>query len=197
MVELEVYAYAVTSAITLALLIAANAYILRPALVGRLRDKLFDLRRELFLLVAEKRLSATHPVYLRLRTTINGLIATAEEVSLSRLMVALIARRRYGHLYPPLTEMLSTADPELQEKLTKAHMRIGSIVFLHVLCVSPISTAAVFGAVLAKVLGQAIVKRGEAREDVVTSARTRATVKAVSAAEALSEDCGALTPAAV
>jgi hypothetical protein len=131
---------------------AAFQYIFLPALVDGLRDRLFEIRRDLFVLVMNGDLAPTDMSYVSLRRSLNGFIRYAERITFIRGFVAPIAamfampsssavsyrsRRRVADIH----DFSGVSNPELQARLRALHDRMATAVVLHVFISSPIAWA--------------------------------------------------------
>jgi hypothetical protein len=119
-----------------------------PALVDGLRDRLFDIRRDLFLLVAERKLAANDPAYLSLRRTSNAVIAFAERITFLRgaigPLVAMRLRkttwRAADHSHRRDLDMLAAIQDDDARKIMAAlHRRTNVAIALHVFVSSPLA----------------------------------------------------------
>ncbi len=129
-------------------LVLVFQYIYLPTLVDGFRDRLFGIRRELLLLVAQERLPANDPAYVALRHTINGFVRYAERVTFLRgvfipTLVMLISSKRerkiVARLGVPDHTLTKTSDPNVKEKLRELEYRAQKATALHVLASSPIA----------------------------------------------------------
>jgi hypothetical protein len=129
---------------------AAFQYVFLPALVDGLRDRLFEIRRDLFLLVVKGDLAPTDPSYVSLRRSLNGFIRFAERITFIRGFIAPVAamstmrssgavsdrsRQRMADMH----DFSRVTNPELQAKLRTLHDRMATAVVLHVFLSSPIA----------------------------------------------------------
>lgn len=111
-----------------------------PTLHEGFRQKIFFLRRQLFMLVAHGKLSPQDLAYTRLRSTMNGLLRFAERLSLGRLFL-------HGVIFRPETKnYVETMDlrlAEIRDDLTKKELiaireKVGYIIIWHVFFTSPL-----------------------------------------------------------
>lgn len=80
----------VHGAFSILLLLAAVQYVYIPTLVEEYRQRIFDLRKRLFLLVADKRIEPTHPAYTQVRNQLNGFLQMAARITFSRLVLGVV-----------------------------------------------------------------------------------------------------------
>jgi hypothetical protein len=134
--------------LSLLTLVLVFQYIYLPTLVDGFRDRLFSIRRELLLLVAQERLPVTDPAYVALRKTINGFIRYAERVTFLRgvfipaLVMSISSRRErlFAARQTTLDHTLTkTSDPDVREKLREIEYRAAKATSLHVLASSPVA----------------------------------------------------------
>jgi hypothetical protein len=72
------------------------AFAYRQYRIDLLRQRLFRVRDELFNEAAAERIDFNSPAYGMMRTTLNGMIQFAHELSLIRLVIMFIAQRLFG-----------------------------------------------------------------------------------------------------
>ena len=109
-------------------------YCLKEQRVDTFREKLFDLRKELFLLAASGSISFESRSYIDLRNLINGMLRHAHRISFSASFVA----SRMADLDPAPAnhfaawhESLSSLAPEVQAHLRSIHLRMGRAYINH------------------------------------------------------------------
>ena len=139
----------VLSLVTLVLIISRGVV---PQLVAEFRSDLFDIRRELFLLMAKGRIPASSPAYVRLRNSLNGLLKRAEEVNgvwavVAAIIATLRARDQQRILWRTLTELGRVKDESVRADLIILHARTQDAIGRHlrrIRWLSPILLAATF-----------------------------------------------------
>lgn len=139
-------------AIGLFLLIAAFQWILLPTLVDGFRQRVFNLRREMFLLVANGKISPEEPAYTHLRSTMNGVIRFAKHLTFLRLLLHGTLFRKYTLAYSQRlkADLASISNSALRQQLIQFRLRLGQEIIRHVLFISPI--AWVFALVISPLL---------------------------------------------
>jgi len=125
----------------IAILVFRNVFL--PAMVAALRQDIFELRRELFLLMAHGEIECTHPAYTRVRALLNGLLRFAERVTFMDFIVVYFAwfkagRPREG--YDTVQAAIMASAPS--EKLLRIQNRVGQLVIKHAIFTSPVAWAA-------------------------------------------------------
>jgi hypothetical protein len=135
------------------ILVLVFQYVYLPTLVDGFRDRLFSIRRELLLLVAQERLPTNDPSYLAMRQTINGFVRHAERVTFLRgvfipaivMLISSTRERQVVRQILPDHMLTKTSDPDVQATLRELEYRLEKATALHVLASSPIAwIAAVF-----------------------------------------------------
>ena len=125
----------------------AFQYLFLPTCVDGLRDRLFGIRRELFMMVVSGEVSADDPAYVSLRRSLNAIIRVAERVTFVRgylaPAVALLIRRGRGGR-EQIKEKHDAAfarveNVEVRQALLKLHEKLAHAVAIHVLVSSPIA----------------------------------------------------------
>jgi hypothetical protein len=95
-----------------------------PAIIDHFRQDLFALRRELFLMMADGKIEPTHPAYVRLRSTMNGLLRFAERVSLVRVTLTMMSLRPLPRR--KTQDLIETCeDDEVRAKLEEINSNVG------------------------------------------------------------------------
>lgn len=137
----ETVAVAVRLTIALLGLVAVVQLMLLPHCAAVFRQKMFGLRRRLFLLMVDGHINASDPVYTRLRTSLNGLIRTAERITFLR--VVLIAA-----LFANTTKTYRETDAAAIDAITNEHTRkqicalrdeMYDVIVRHVIFTSPLA----------------------------------------------------------
>lgn len=101
----------------------------RQYTIDRFRQKLFDLRADLFDYALTGEVSFNAHEYIRLRNVLNSMIRFAHEVSFVRLAGAVVWERFNPVIatLPGFTEELKSSDlpPRVKQKLKETHSRLG------------------------------------------------------------------------
>lgn len=126
---------------TLLLLLGAFQLILLPSLMDEFRQRIFCLRRELFLLVSEGDVDPSTPAYTHLRTTMNGVLRFTERLTVLRLLLHGTLFRNETRAYSQKLhrELSLVEDDRLREKLMVFRRRLGQEIIRHVLVISPLA----------------------------------------------------------
>jgi len=102
-----------------------------------LRDRLFDLRHELFAMAERKEIAFEHPAYSMLRVQFNRMLARAHRIT--GLMLLVRAPQRIENPRQRWLESLTTLPAETQQKLMNIEERMGVAVVWHLIVGSPIT----------------------------------------------------------
>lgn len=158
-------AWVIRLGLSLVALLLAYRLMLRQTLIETFRQDVFQLRREMFLLVVHKKIEPTHPAYTRLRMTMNGAISLAETITLDRLLAWMV------FFEPPpadldIDALIDTVeDAEARDGLRKAHRGLGRTIFAHLLMSTPVMWP-VLGIAVLVVLAKSTAGRIAGRIDV-------------------------------
>jgi hypothetical protein len=126
----------------LALAMLAFRYVFMPAMVAAMRQDVFEMRRELFLMVARGKIEPTHPAYTRLRGTLNGLLRFAERVTFLDLVAAYISWKAAGSPQAEFAELEETIpEPSVREDFSRMSLGVGGLVVKHSILISPLAWA--------------------------------------------------------
>lgn len=125
-----------------------------PLFVAEFRHELFALRRDLFLFMAQGEIAPNHPAYARMRTTINGLLYRAEDLTGLNLIVSLAIAQREAHraVRSTAAEIRRTSDPRARAHLMEIHDRMSIAIVRHLQRIRFISPVLSLVWVLGKVL---------------------------------------------
>lgn len=116
-----------------ALVFIALYRVIFPGLVADFRHELFALRRQLFLYMAKGNIEPNHPAYVRLRSTINGLLFRAEFVTGLQLLVSAFVAVKYADRYVRRTgaEIRHISDREAKTAMLGFHGELNRILARH------------------------------------------------------------------
>jgi len=124
----------------------AFQHILLSTLVDGFRDRLFALRRELFLLVADSKIAPTDLAYVSFRRHLNGMIRFAERITFMRLaFTGIFVWWRFGaegmrSMHDSeLRAFDSIPDVEVRDALKRIHRKMSVAGALHIFASSPIA----------------------------------------------------------
>ncbi|HXM02026.1 MAG TPA: hypothetical protein VN939_05455 [Chthoniobacterales bacterium] len=129
-------------------------YCWRPYRLDSLRDKLFELRYELFAIAEKGEISFNHPGYRLLHTHLNRMLGRAHR--LTGLMLLLRAPEQIDNPRLRWLESLETLPSGTQKKLMDIEHRMGFAVIRHVIIGSPITIFIL----LSGIIGMLIRKKG-------------------------------------
>lgn len=115
-------------------------YLLLPTLVDEFRQKVFALRRELFLLMADHRLPYSEPAYTRLRATMNAQLRYAERLTMGRLLVSALVSRSAAKEYRArqLQDIDAITNHEVRLAIEDIRQRLSIAIAIHLVLASPI-----------------------------------------------------------
>lgn len=121
--------------------IAAFQWMLFPTLTDDFRQRMFRLRRDMFLLIVDNSLAPAEPAYTQLRSTINGILLYAERLTLGRLLLhgAIFREQTQAYAKKLREDLAQVQDPVIREQLAEFRLRIGQEIIRHVITISPIA----------------------------------------------------------
>jgi hypothetical protein len=128
-------------------------YCWRSQRLDALRDKLFEVRHELFTMAERKEIAFEHPAYRLLRAQVNRMLARAHK--LTGLMLLLRAPERTENPRQRWIESLTTVPEETRQKLQAIEDRMGVAVIRHVIVGSPFTVLIL----LCGMIGSAMIRR--------------------------------------
>lgn len=125
-------------------LVASFQLVLLPTMVDGFRDRLFTLRRELFLLAADGRIAPTHPAYAYLRNALNAHIRYAERITFVRgflaPMLAMTIRPTLVRHRRGVDEVAAAiSDEDVRSAIFKIRNGMYAATAWHVVATSPIA----------------------------------------------------------
>jgi hypothetical protein len=125
--------------LTLFAIFATVQLLLLPALADGFRQRIFALRRGMFLYMAEGHVRSDEPAYVEILATMNGLLRFAERLTIMRLVIS----QAFNHNGRAYAEKMAASlqrveSPDVREKLQNYRTRIGEEVIRHIILVSPI-----------------------------------------------------------
>lgn len=129
----------VRMSVALLCIIATVQFVLLPTLAEGFRQRIFELRRSMFLYMAEGNVEPNEPAYTQLRSTMNGLIANAECITFVRLVVAGTVHAKQGREYRERFDELLLLIPreDVRKQLEWYRQHIGYNILLQTLRTSP------------------------------------------------------------
>lgn len=138
--NVEFIAFAIRAGLALFLLIFAWQCVYLPTAIDVFRQRMFWLRRKLFLLVVSEQIRPNHPAYTLLRYRLNGLIRFGEHIQFSRmLLIASFNSPRRDELAKDAAEkMESVHDPLVHKVLCDIDKEMGRQIILHLARTSPV-----------------------------------------------------------
>jgi hypothetical protein len=124
--------------------VAVFQYVFVPTLLDGFRDRLFELRRELFTIMMSGRIAPTDVAYVSLRRLLNGCIRFAGRLTFVRgfigpaLALSIMNRKSLRRAEAEHVRALGAIeDAELRNELKKLYDRTGTAIFAHVVLSSP------------------------------------------------------------
>lgn len=135
------YSELLIGTLTLFALVAAFQFVVLPSLVEGFRQRIFNLRRDMFLLLVDHGLRPDEPAYTHLRSTMNGVLRFAERLTLTRLLLHGTIFRKQTQAYARKLQqnLANIEDAALREHLIQYRQRLGQEIVRHVITVSPIA----------------------------------------------------------
>lgn len=127
--------------------------------VDAFRQRLFDLRDELFDFAASGHIPFDHPAYGRLRTAMNGMIQFGHRLTFTRLCLTFLLFATSREIVKPFEQWVDAVNEidsaETRQQLLAFHDRMGEVIFSH-LCVSnPIFAVLVIIAIATSIVSAA------------------------------------------
>lgn len=118
---------------------AALRFVLRPTLLAWFRGELFQIRRELFLLMARGHVRASDPAYLRFRNTLNGMLLLAEKMSATVVLMSVLFGRRHSLEMKSEFEAAidQLEDRHARKKIRQLDQRLSIALLRHLLLSAP------------------------------------------------------------
>lgn len=137
--DAQAFGFAIRTTLTVLLMIAAWRFMVVRTMNDTFRQRLFEMRRSLFLLVADGRISPDEPAYRQLCSTINGLLKFAERVTLLRIV--LIGRstplNTAAYVDRAGRSLAQIQDEEVRKTIAEYRDRVDGEIVLHVIRTSP------------------------------------------------------------
>ncbi|MGD0007454.1 MAG: hypothetical protein ABSE93_02765 [Terriglobia bacterium] len=111
--------------------------------VDALRERLFQIRGELFDFAANGAISFDDPAYGQLRAVMNGMLRFAHKFTFSRLAMVLVLRKKLERLHPggflaDWGEAVSRLPEGTQKSLREFHGRMIAAIAWHIVSGSPV-----------------------------------------------------------
>ncbi|MCU1278251.1 MAG: hypothetical protein JWM53_1797 [bacterium] len=121
--------------------IAALRYVLVPTLIEEFRQRVFQLRRRLFLVMADGLIHRNDVAYSRLYRAMNGTLRYAESVTFFRLLVHdIFMRRELKAADDPMDQAIAGMQNEVaRQRLVMLRRQLGFEVARHILISSPLA----------------------------------------------------------
>ena len=144
-------------------LFAAIRFIVEPTLNEGARQRLFRLRRDLFLYMAAGGIEPDSPAYTTLRMTINGALRFAERMTLPRaIYLTVFFGRHLAGYRERMEQILATLSPSQKKAIEEFRTRLGLTIALHMLVgnvVAWIITIPILVVVVATALVRTLARR--------------------------------------
>jgi hypothetical protein len=133
-------ATAFRGALAMLVLLALFRWMFLPTAVDAFRQRIFALRRQLFLYMVEGHIARDERAYLMLRTSMNGLLRFAERVTLTRALLGSSSLRRYSEDYRVKwhAALDQIEDPAARRCLVHLRAQTSRAIFVHLVVISPI-----------------------------------------------------------
>jgi hypothetical protein len=127
-----------TVAVVLTALVAVR-HVLVPTLVEEFRQRVFYLRRALFLTMADGVIRHDDPAYCRLYRAMNGTLRYAESITLLRVIAhGVFMKRELQEADDPLDRAIAGLESdEARERITVLRSQLGFEVARHIVTTSP------------------------------------------------------------
>lgn len=139
MTQANTIAAVLHSAIAFGSLWALVFFFWRSYRIDRIRDRLFQIRYELFSMAEKKEIRFDHPAYYLLRGQINRMLARAHRITGMRLLIS--APSQISDPRETWKESLLTLRPDVKERLEALESRMAKDIFWQVVTGSPLSFA--------------------------------------------------------
>jgi hypothetical protein len=124
-----------------------------PTMNASFRARVFEIRRELFLYMADGNISPNEKAYTHLRSNMNAALRFSERISLVRLLIGgLLVRSQVGDRQSELAAATASVSPEVRDRLCKFDQDLGEALAVHVIFVSPSAWALVLFFVLGAIV---------------------------------------------
>ena len=145
---------------------------LRPALIDTFRQRVFEIRDEMFDYAAAGNIDFNHPAYGTIRTLMNGYIRFAHRIDPALILISAVyfifkrdeVRKAQRELKERIELQLSTLPEEHREKLSGYMERTQSELGKYILYGSPLFTFAVFTVGLPVLLVARLIGKVSIRE---------------------------------
>lgn len=133
--------HAIIGLLTWFAIIGAFQFVLLPSLVERFRQRIFFLRREMFLLLLNTPMRPDEPAYTHLRSAMNGMLRVAERLTLARLLLHGVLFRKQTQAYAQKlqAELAQIENPMIRDQLAIFRVKLGQEIIRHVVTISPIA----------------------------------------------------------
>jgi len=152
----DVAAQVVWGLVGWALLVAVLQFMVIPTANEVFRHKIFELRRELFIYMAEGHISPDEPAYKRLRKLFNQLLRFTERVTFVRMMLIAATYDPSLNDERPIEEVIgSVKDERVRTHLRGFHLRVSGTILVHLVVTSPLAWVLTLGTVV-----YLVIKRG-------------------------------------
>jgi hypothetical protein len=124
---------------SLCLLWALGRFILVPAMRDTLRYRLFRLRRDMFLYMAEGGVSADHPAYGHVRSSMNAAIRFSDSISVARTIAGMAVSGKLGRERMREIELsVASLPPGTRERIQDFRQRAALAVGVYAVVRSPL-----------------------------------------------------------
>jgi hypothetical protein len=93
-IDTVTFAVAIRTAFNLLAIMAAWHFIFVPAIMDRFRQRIFSLRRDMFLYMARGHIDRNHPAFIELRQTMNESVRHVHRINFFRLLLIYFCLRK-------------------------------------------------------------------------------------------------------
>lgn len=135
MLDTEAVGQCIRAGLAAAAILLAIHYVVRPTLVEVFRQRIFRLRRELFLLRVDGEIAADDPAYQAMMRSMNGLLRYAESISFGRMLVSVVFGRKPTGAF---NAALAKTPRPAADRLASFRVRQGYEVVRHMVYTSPL-----------------------------------------------------------
>lgn len=139
----DVHSIAVVLRISIGMLalFLAFRFLFVPTVVASFRQRIFEERRALFLFMADGGILPDNPAYVHLRSTMNGLLRQAENITFLRMLMAWRLYREQSKIYRDHFQIAIDAieDNAKKDQLLKHREAVSLAVFSRILFTSPMA----------------------------------------------------------
>jgi len=132
-------------------IVAVVQFILLPSAAAIFRQRMFALRRQLFVFMAEGNIRPDDPAYVCLRNSLNAWIRNAEKLTFLRICIigALLEEPTRQYRANDRAHVDAISDEAVRKRLVSIREDMANVVIGHVITTSPIAVALLFFLIVA------------------------------------------------